>query len=79
MKLAKPLTRGIAAVNVVATGVAIADDWSHGRRTSAAARGTVALVAAGAAFIPVVGWGVSIGIGVADAIWGADFYNWLEN
>jgi hypothetical protein len=34
--------------------------------------------AIGSAFIPVVGWGVSIGIGTADLIWGDDFYNWID-
>ena len=26
----------------------------------------------------VVGWGVSLSIGVADAIWGDQFYNYVE-
>jgi hypothetical protein len=38
----------------------------------------IALTAAGSAFIPVVGWGVSLGIGVADYVWGDDFYNWVD-
>ncbi|WP_106523886.1 hypothetical protein [Taibaiella chishuiensis] len=78
MKLAKPITKGITALNVVATGIAVTDDFNHGRYKSAAARGTVAIVAAGVAFIPVAGWAISAGIGVADAIWGDDFYNWIE-
>lgn len=28
--------------------------------------------------IPVVGPFVSIGLGIADAIWGEQFYNWIE-
>lgn len=28
--------------------------------------------------IPVVGPFVSIGLGIADAIWGGQFYNWIE-
>lgn len=43
-----------------------------------AARLAVQTVGAGAAFIPVVGWGVSLGIGVADLVWGDKFYNWLD-
>lgn len=39
---------------------------------------TVKSIAVGAAFIPVAGWGVSLGIGVADAIWGDQFYNWVD-
>ena len=34
-------------------------------------------VAVGASFVPGVGWGVALGIGLADAIWGDDFYNWI--
>ena len=77
-KLAKPLTRGIAVVNVISTTTAATDDFVHGRYKSGSARLAVWGVAAGAAFIPVVGWGLSIGIGVADAIWGDDFYNYVE-
>jgi hypothetical protein len=79
MKLAKPLTKSIAVVNVLATATAVANDIDNGRFKSAGARTAVWGVAAGAAFIPVVGWGLSIGIGVADAIWGDDFYNYVEN
>ena len=35
-------------------------------------------LAAGTAVIPVAGWAVSISIGVADAIWGDQLYNWVE-
>jgi hypothetical protein len=31
-----------------------------------------------AAAIPVAGWGLAIGIGVADIIWGEQFYEWVE-
>lgn len=34
--------------------------------------------AIGAAFIPVVGWGLSLSIGAADIIWGDDFYKWID-
>ena len=59
--------------------VATGNDFSDGHYKSGAARIAVGALAAGAVFIPVVGWGVSLGIGVADAVWGDDFYNWLEN
>jgi hypothetical protein len=36
-------------------------------------------IAIGSAFVPVVGWGVSIGIGAADMIWGDQFYHWIDN
>ena len=53
--------------------------WAIGRRTSAYTRAAVWGVAAGASFIPVVGWGISISIGVADAVWGDQFYNYVQN
>ncbi len=77
-KLAKPLTRGIAVVNFAATATAVTDDLYHGRYKSAGARTAVWGIAAGATFIPVAGWGIAIGIGIADAIWGDDFYKYVE-
>ncbi|MEZ5045776.1 MAG: RHS repeat-associated core domain-containing protein [Chitinophagaceae bacterium] len=78
LKLAKPLTRGIAVVNFAATATAVTDDLYHGRYKSAGARTAVWGIAAGATFIPVAGWGIAIGIGIADAIWGDDFYEYVE-
>ena len=43
-----------------------------------ATRLAVQSAAIAATAIPVVGWGVAIGIGVADVIWGDDFYNWID-
>ena len=63
---------------VVTTGISVFDDIDNGNYYSAGTRTAVYGVAAGAAFIPVVGWGVSIGIGVADTIWGDQFYEWVE-
>lgn len=63
---------------VVATGYQVGSDISNGDYYSAGARAAVFGVAAGAAFIPVVGWGVAIGIGVADYVWGDQFYNYVE-
>lgn len=63
---------------VVATGYQVGSDISNGDFYSAGARATVFGVAAGVAFIPVVGWGFAIGIGVADFVWGDQFYNWVE-
>jgi hypothetical protein len=63
---------------VVATGYQVGSDIYNGDYYSAGARAAVFGVAAGAAFIPVVGWGVAIGIGVADFVWGDQFYNYVE-
>ncbi|CAM3242963.1 hypothetical protein [Kaistella daneshvariae] len=35
--------------------------------------------AIGTAFIPPFGWGISLGIGAADTIWGDQFYEWIDN
>ena len=54
------------------------DAFNKGSYYSAGTRLAVAGVASGAAFIPFVGWGLAGGIGIADAIWGDQFYNWVE-
>lgn len=77
-KFAKPLTRSLAVINFVATSTAIVNDFSKGEYKSASARTAVWGIAAGASFIPVAGWGIALGIGVADAIWGDDFYKYIE-
>lgn len=78
MKLAKPLSRGILLANLAGTGVQVTDDFLHGRSKSGNARIAVLAVGVGATFIPVFGWGISLGIGVADAVWGDQFYNYVE-
>ncbi len=69
----------IGVIGVVATGYQVYGDLDDGKYYSAGTRAVVFGVAAGAAFIPVVGWGVSAGIGIADYIWGDKFYNYVEN
>jgi hypothetical protein len=61
-------------VGVTSAGVQLIQNPTAGNATRLAVQG----VAIGAAFIPVVGWGVSLGIGAADLIWGDDFYNWID-
>ena len=67
---------GIAGT-VVSTGSAVVK-MVEKPTAGNAARIAVQGVAIGASFIPVVGWGVSLGIGIADAVWGDDFYNWID-
>ncbi|WP_233553771.1 hypothetical protein [Algoriphagus lacus] len=69
----------LGVAGVVATGYQMYGDIDGGRYYSAGTRAAVFGVGAGAAFIPVVGWGVAAGIGVADYIWGDQFYNYVEN
>ena len=61
-------------VGVTSAGVQLIQNPTAGNATRLAVQGA----AIGAAFIPVVGWGVSLGIGAADLIWGDDFYNWID-
>lgn len=63
---------------IAATAYDVGADINEGKFKSAGARAAVFGVAAGAAFIPIVGWGVAAGIGVADYVWGDEFYNWVE-
>ena len=65
--------------NFALTGYQVYGDFSQGNYYAGGTRMAVAGVAAGAAFIPFIGWGVTIGIGIADAIWGDQFYNYVEN
>jgi hypothetical protein len=61
----------------VSIGYATANLIQHptaGNATRVAVQG----IAAGAAFVPGIGWGLSLGIGIADAVWGDDFYNWID-
>ncbi len=63
-----------SAYGIVTAGVDIINNPTAGNCTKLAIRS----FAVGAAFIPVVGWGVSLGIGMADAIWGDEFYDWID-
>jgi len=73
------LTKGIAEVNIAATRIAATKDYVNGRYKSGTARIAVWGFAAGISIVPGVGWGIALGIGVADAIWGERFYNYVEN
>ena len=79
LKAARVGGKIVAGAGLVITGYQIYDDVvNKGKFAKAGARTAVALTATGAAFIPVVGWGVSLGIGVADYVWGDDFYDWVD-
>lgn len=64
---------------VVATGYEVYDDvFNKGNYYSAGTRAAVLGIGLAATAIPVAGWAVAGGIGLADAIWGDQFYNWVE-
>ena len=69
----------VAVVGSVAlTGYQTYSDIQNGNYYSAATRAAVLGVGLAATAIPVAGWFVAGGIGLADAIWGDQFYNWVE-
>ena len=70
--------KALGVVGVAATGYQVYNDFDNGNYYSAGARTLVAGIALGATAIPVAGWGVAIGIGVLDYMYGDDFYNWVE-
>jgi RHS repeat-associated protein len=78
LKYAKVGGKVLAVINVAATLYEIGQDVNEGKYKSATARAAVAGIAMGVATIPVFGWGVALGIGVADYMWGDKFYNWVE-
>ena len=63
---------------IAVTAYQVTNDVNNGKYCSAGTRAAVFAVALSATAIPVVGWGVALGIGVADAIWGDQFYNYVE-
>jgi hypothetical protein len=69
----------VAVVGSVAlTGYQTLSDIQNGNYYSAATRAAVLGIGLAATSIPVAGWFVAGGIGLADAIWGDQFYNWVE-
>ena len=74
LKFAKGIGVAGEVIGVTSAGYQLIDNPTAGNATRLGVQG----IAIGAAFIPVVGWGISIGIGTADAIWGDDFYNWID-
>ncbi|HET9745823.1 MAG TPA: RHS repeat-associated core domain-containing protein [Chitinophagaceae bacterium] len=63
-----------AAVGIVSAGAELVNNPTVGNATKLAVR----TFAAGTAFIPGIGWGICLGIGLADAIFGDKFYRWLD-
>ena len=81
-KLAKPATPALKLVGALGTAVNIGvatkqliDNPTPGSATRLWVQGmTVA-----ASFIPIYGWGITLGIGVVDMIWRDDFYKWIDD
>lgn len=72
------LGKGLSALGYFITFGHIMSDIGKDQYVRAAARLGVFAVAYSATFIPYVGWVLALGIGIADAIWGEKFYDWVE-
>ena len=69
----------LMVVGVVTTVLDAGIDMYNGKSKSSAAKIAVMTTALSvAAFVPGVGWGIALGIGIADYIWGDQFYDWVE-
>jgi hypothetical protein len=69
----------LSGASIITNVAQVGGDVYEGKYYSAGARTTVAAVAIGCSFIPGAGWAVAGGIGIAEAIWGDQFYNFVEN
>jgi RHS repeat-associated protein len=78
VKSFKVVGKTLVFAGVAFTGYEVMKDIQNGKFYRAGVRILVFGAAAGSVAIPIVGWGVSAGIGLADAIWGEQFYNWVE-
>lgn len=70
--------KAVGVINAVTTLVDVGSEFAAGRHKAATAKIIVAGIQTTCMFIPGPGWIVAGVIGVVDAIWGDDFYNWLE-
>ena len=78
-KALKYASWGLTGLTIATTGLDMAADIKSGHGTKAAARAAVAIVTCASVNIPIVGPFISVGLGLADAIWGEQFYDWVEN
>jgi hypothetical protein len=69
----------ITYLNIAITDYQVVDDISQERYYAATGRTIDAGVAAACVFIPVAGWAISLGVGIAEAYFGDQLYNALEN
>ncbi len=67
-----------SVANIAVTADDVITDYQNGKTASAIGRTSVFLITAGAAFIPVVGPAISLGLGAADACCGDKLYNYLD-
>jgi RHS repeat-associated protein len=79
-KFVKGVGTTLTVASVGVTLMEVGQDINNGNYKAAAARTTVTAVAITiAATVPVFGWGIAAGIGIADAIWGDQLYEAIED
>ena len=74
----KNLGRGLALADVAITAGTAITDYSNGKYASASARVGVTVVTLAVSAIPGVGPVIAFGIGMADALWGQQFYDYVQ-
>lgn len=75
LKFAKGVGTVATVANIGYSTIQFANNPTTGNATRLAVKG----LAIGTAFIPGVGWAISLGISAADMIWGDQFYEWIDN
>lgn len=77
-KALKYINRGFVGVGASLTLYGAIQDFRENKVAKGGARLAVGAITILSGYIPVIGPFVSVGIGFADALWGEDFYNWIE-
>ncbi|MBQ9471115.1 MAG: hypothetical protein IJU72_09225, partial [Bacteroidales bacterium] len=78
VKGVKAMGKVFNIANAGMTAWTMYNDYNAGHYYKLGARGIIWGVGMASTAIPVVGWAIAGSIGLADAIWGDDFYNWIE-
>lgn len=73
------VSRALTATTVVTTAIDVYSDYAEGHSAKAVARAVVAGVTCASTYIPIAGPVIAAGLGVADAIWGEYFYDWVDS
>jgi RHS repeat-associated protein len=77
-KFLKVAGKSVAVIGYVVSVVQVGNGVLDGKLKRGGARAAVAVTIAASAFIPGIGWGIAIGLGLADAVWGDQFYDLIE-
>lgn len=72
------VSKALTATSFATTGYNCLTDVIDGHKAKAAARAVVAAATYASTYIPIAGPVIAAGLGVADAIWGEYFYDWVD-